>query len=119
MIAPRILCFLPLALRGVVLVAVLALSPLYLTAHAMPQTDAAMPEMMAQHASPATGNLPTLHGNHDAACRIFCFGWVDAALPARSEDGLNLDAAVAELAARQDGIAPVPCGHPPKPPGIV
>lgn len=119
--AARILCLLSLALRGVVLLAVLALSPLYLTAHKMPPTDTAMTDKMAQPSSHAAGGLPDLPGRHDAACRIFCLGWVNAPNPARGDIRADMVAAVPmpEITPLHDGIAPAPGRHPPKLPALL
>ena len=108
-------------LRGLLVVALLAIAPLYESAHAMTvaaSADAAMPEMSAQDmsAGPMPHQMPASHMNHDAACRILCFGWIETATSERHE-GQMTEIAVVLIPApgsRLDGIEPDPSRHPPK-----
>ena len=113
--------FWSLALRGLLVVALLAIAPLYESAHAMTvaaSTHAAMPEMPTQDMSAGAGSqqMPASHMNHDAACRILCFGWVETATSERHE-GQMTEIAVVLIpapASLLDGIEPAPSRHPPK-----
>jgi hypothetical protein len=114
----RVLAWLPLALRLLLVVALLAIAPVYERAHAMAgAVDAA--SHMAGHdlsAGHGSGRMPSSDGHEDAGCRILCLGWVEAMAPERSpgqvtEITLALAPAAAPL---RDGIAPDPFFHPPK-----
>jgi hypothetical protein len=110
-----------LVLRGLLVVALLAIAPLYESAHAITvaaSTQDAMPDMSAHDMS--VGSMhhqgPASHINHDAACRILCFGWVEATAPGRHQEQMTEIAVV--LTPAQDplrvGFEPSPSGHPPK-----
>lgn len=108
-------------LRGLLVMALLAIAPLYESAHAMTvavTTHEAMPDMSAHDMSAGTlpHQMPASHLNHDAACRILCFGWVEAATPQRHEGQMTEIAVVLAPAPASllDGIEPAPSGHPPK-----
>ena len=115
-----------LALRGLLVVALLAIAPLYESAHAMTMaasTQTAMPDMSAQDmpAGSMPHQMPASHLNHDAACRILCFGWVETAISERRE-GQMTEIAVVLIpapASLLDGIEPAPSRHPPKPASFV
>ena len=115
-----------LGLRGLLVVALLAIAPLYETAHAMGVAAGpgdSMPLRAAQDmagqvmlADAMTHQMAASHSSHDAACRILCFGWVEAVTSARyagqmTEIAVVLTPAPASLL---DGIVPAPSGHPPK-----
>lgn len=110
-------------LRGLLVLALLAIAPLYETAHAMTVTGAtheAMPDMSVQKMS--VGPMAhQSHFNHDAACRILCFGWVEAFAPERHAGQMTEIAVV--LAPAQEplrvGFEPAPSRHPPKPASFV
>ena len=113
---------LSLALRGLLVVALLAIAPLYEKAHAMAApmgTDEAMVHMSRYGiiSSAMTGQMPASHSHFDAGCRILCYGWVEAALPVRSEGRSSLIAVTLAPAHSEmrDGIMPAPIRHPPKP----
>lgn len=117
----RALTSLSLALRGLILIAVLAIAPLYETAHAMTETAGAMdamPHMAAHDMSGASmaNPVPASHAGHAAACRILCFGWVETLVPARLEGPVSEIALIplAPASPLLHGIVPVPNGHPPK-----
>ncbi len=116
------------ALRVVLVLALLAIAPLYETAHAMPVSatmpvsaamSITMPDMIGQSegvAPKADGRVASRQA-HDAACRILCFGWVVTALPTRpagliTKAALLLSPAVIAL---PDSLTPAPGDHPPKP----
>lgn len=112
---------LSLALRGLLVVAMLAIAPLYESAHAMTvttTTHAAMPDMAAHDMSAGSMQHQTqaAHSSHDAACRILCFGWVEAVTPERGGSLVPEVAVILTPAAVPllDGIVPAPSGHPPK-----
>lgn len=126
MLNPHLSRLLALALCLGLVVALLAIAPFYATAHAMPAVvakSATMPGMSAHVAvaGPMAEPIPASHGIHDTACRILCFGWVNVAVPARSDGQAAVMAAVLTPATVPlfDGIAPAPGGHPPKSARIV
>lgn len=117
---------LSLALRGLLVVALLAIAPLYEKAHAM-DAPMGMGEAMVHisshdmsvdmRSSAMTGQMPASHGHFDAGCRILCYGWVENAHLVRpegqsSEIAVTLAPAHSEM---RDGIMPPPIRHPPKP----
>ncbi len=113
-------------LRGLLVLALLAIAPLYETAHAMTVTGATheeMPDTSVQEmsAAPMAHQMPASHINHDAACRILCFGWVEAFAPERHAGQMTEIAVV--LGPAQEplrvGFEPAPSRHPPKPPSFV
>ncbi len=119
----RALTWLSFALRGLLVMAVLAIAPLYETAH--PMTDAAgtmamMPQMaahdMTMSAAAQPEQMPASHASLGAACRILCFGWVEAPAIERQEGPVFEIALVLapSPSALLVGIAPPPNGHPPK-----
>lgn len=116
---PHPLSLLRLALHGLLVVALLAIAPLYETAHGVARTADTMSLMSAHDmsAEPMSNQMPPARGNHDAGCRILCFGWVEAMGPERPEGLASEIALIAfpALIAWRDGIAPAPIGHPPKP----
>ena len=110
-----------LVLRGLLVLALLGIAPLYESAHAMTVTGTtheAMADMSAQDMSAGSmaHQMPASHINHDAACRILCFGWVEAIAPERYAGQMTEIAVV--LAPAQDplrvGFEPAPSRHPPK-----
>ena len=128
---------LSLVLRGLLLVALLSIAPLYkltyagadggmaaISAQNMPAPHMPAQGMAGQDKSGheiAAGHSPASHGGLDVGCRILCFGWVEAPVSAR-QDGqisvINLTLLPA-VAARLNGIAPAPNRHPPKPLPVV
>ena len=115
-----------LVLRGLLVLVLLAIAPVYESAHAMtvaPTTQAAMPGMSAHDMSMGSmlQQMPASHINHAAACRILCFGWVEAVKPARYQGQMTEVAVVLTPAPASllDGIEPTPTGHPPKPASFV
>ena len=113
--------FLILVLRGLLVIAVLAIAPLYETEHAMtdaPRTMEMMPHMSAHEMSGGMtmDKVPPSHASHNAACRILCFGWVDSLVLQRPEGPVTGVALILlpAPAALLHGIAPSPNGHPPK-----
>ncbi len=114
----RALTSLSLALRGLILIAVLAIAPLYETAHAMTETAGAMDAMphMAAHDMSGASMANPVPASHAAACRILCFGWVETLVPARLEGPVSEIALIplAPASPLLHGIVPVPNGHPPK-----
>ena len=121
MLNPHLSRLLALALCLGLVVALLAIAPFYATAQVLPavaDTSATMPGMAAHAAvaGPLSEPVPLSHGSHGAACRILCFGWVNVAVPARSDGQAAAIAAVVTPATVPlfDGIAPAPGGHPPK-----
>ena len=110
-----------LVLRGLLVLALLAIAPLYESAHAIAAADTThevMPAMPAHEMSAGSmaHQMPASHINHDAACRILCFGWVEAIAPERHA-GQMTEIAVVLIpapASLLDGIEPAPSGHPPK-----
>ena len=115
-----------LVLRGLPVVALLAIAPLYESAHAMTaaaRTHAAMPDISAQDmaAGSTPHQMPASHLNHDAACRILCFSWVEAMKPER-DAGQMTEIAVVLTPAQEPlraGFEPAPSGHSPKPASFV
>lgn len=117
---------LSLALRGLLVVALLAIAPLYEKAHAIGPpmgTGDAMLHMSRHgmshdmHFSAMTGQMPASHSHFDEGCRILCYGWVENAQLVRPE-GQSSEIAVALAPAHSempDGITPPPIRHPPKP----
>ena len=110
-----------LVLRGLLVVALLAIAPLYESAHAVTvevSTHEAMPDMSGHDMSAGSmpHQMPASHMNHDAACRVLCFGWVEAMKPERHAGQMTEIAVV--LTPAQDplrvGFEPAPSGHPPK-----
>ena len=101
--------------------ALLAIAPLYETAHAMqPMAEMSlkMPDMTALSAGnePMADGRTVSHQAHDAACRILCFGWVEGSVPVRPE-GLTTKLALVlspTVIALPDSISPAPSDHPPK-----
>ena len=121
MINPHLSRLLSLALCMGLVVALLAIAPFYETAHAIPamaDTSATMPGMSSHDAvvGPMSEPIPASHDIHGTACRILCFGWVNVAVPARSDGQAAVMAAVVTPAIVPlfDGITPAPGGHPPK-----
>lgn len=117
----RLSSSLSFVLRGLLVLALLAIAPLYEIAHAMTvaSTHDAMSDMTAHDMTDASmpHQMPASHVNHDAACRILCFGWVEAIAPERHEGQITeiaevLTPAEAPLLA---GFEPAPSRHPPKP----
>ena len=116
----RAASFLSVALRGLLLLTLLAIAPLYETGHVMagPTEAAQTMSQMAAHDVTAA-DMPAASGSHDshgAKCRLLCFGWVDTATVDRpggkaSEITLTLLPSPADLL---EGIAPAPCRHPPR-----
>ena len=107
------------ALRVVLVIALLTIAPLYERAHIMPDMAQTSMQPMAHDAStgPMAKHPPAAQGAHDAACRILCFGWVQRALPNRS-DGLTTRVILVltpAVIAVLDGITPAPSDQPPKP----
>lgn len=109
------------ALRVVLVLALLAIAPLYERGHVMPgmgmMHGMAMDDtgMMAGHGT-AGHDGPAKSGPHDAACRIMCFGWVELATPARPH-GLPVSAVMViapAAVALPAGITPSPTPPPPK-----
>ena len=113
---------LSLTVRGLLVMALLAIAPLYWTAHVMSSaagTPQAMLSMAATERATAAmpDRVPAQHFNHDAGCHIPCYGWVEAA-PSERGDGPAIGTArkTSPTDTRLvDGLAPVPSGHPPKP----
>jgi hypothetical protein len=109
------------ALRVVLVLALLAIAPLYETAHAMrpmAEMSVTMPDMTAQSAGTQTiaDGRTASHQAHDAACRILCFGWVVSLVPVRPE-GLTTKLALVltpTVIALLESISPAPSDHPPK-----
>ena len=109
------------ALRVMLVLALLAIAPLYETAHAlqpMAEMSVTMPDMTAQ--SEGTEHMAdgrkASHLAHDAACRILCFGWVVGLVPVRPE-GLTTKLALVltpTVIALLGSISPAPSDHPPK-----
>ena len=120
-----------LGLRGLLVVALLAIAPLYETAHAMGVAAGpgdSMPLRAAQDmagqvmlADAMTHQMAAAHSSHDAACRILCFGWVEAVTPERGGSLVPEVAVILTPAAVPllDGIVPAPSGHPPKSASLV
>lgn len=122
----RLVSSLSYVLRGLLVLALLAIAPLYESAHAMTVTAStreAMSDMSVQNMSAGSlaHQMPASHINHDAACRILCFGWVEAIAPERHAGQMTEIAVV--LAPAQEplrvGFEPAPSRHPPKPPSFV
>lgn len=109
------------ALRLVLVLALLAIAPLYETAHAMQpmaKMSVTMPDMMAhtEGTEPMADGRAASHQAHDAACRILCFGWVVSSVPVRPE-GLTTKLALVltpTVIPLPDSISPAPSDHPPK-----
>lgn len=133
--ALRSLSPLSLALRWLVLAALMAIAPLYETAHGMvraggtvvalaademPAPDMPAQDMPAQEMAVghmAFGDMPDRQGAQDIGCLILCFGWVETPVAER-QDGQTSEIGLVLLpdgASLLDGIAPAPNRHPPKP----
>ncbi len=109
------------AVRVVLVLALLAIAPLYEAAHAMPTAaamSATMPDMTAQTgvAEPMADGKGTSHKAHDAACRILCFGWVVSSVPTRPEGLVTKLTLVLTptVIALPESITSAPNDHPPK-----
>ena len=108
-------------LRGLLVLALLAIAPLYESAHAITVADTThevMPDMSAHEMSAGSmqHQMPASHINHAAACRILCSGWVEAIAPERHA-GQMTEIAVVLTPAQEPlrvGFEPAPSGHPPK-----
>ena len=117
----RAASFLSLTLRGLLMVALLAIAPLYETAHAMAGPTEAAHAMSQMSAHDMTGaDMPMTSGSHDshgAACRLLCFAWVDTATAGRPVGKFSQVtlALIPATAGHLDGIAPAPGRHPPRP----
>ena len=103
----------------VVVLALLAIAPMYERGHVMP--DMGVMHGVALDGSGQMADMTALHGlakpgAHDAACRILCFGWVELATPAPPQ-GISTKVALVltpAAVALPHGITTAPRDPPPK-----